>query len=854
MHPRPSPSSSSSFSLGLLIAVALLMTPGCRRGKSSGDAPIRAGLNREVAFAKQLSLPRGFFFGTAADVDGDGDLDLFGTIGARLTLLINSSVGFIDASQQLPGSILTETPRMSAGDIDGDGDQDLAVARTKSGRGRLLINDGKGKFSDASAALPPRLTHPYFNADVALADFDGDGKADLFQGNRYSTFSPTRIAPPDLLLSNYDRGRFGRSTQFRWTSTVRVSVADVNGDGKPDVVRGMLGNCETTCDVGEAPDVLLSDGRGGFTKKSLLVNGFWCDFIHAMDLDSNGRIDIVTSGRWRNEFPRSYIVEWDGKGAFVQKHYDESTSFNMVADIDGDGDGEILTTAAWWIDNGRGGFKIKDYFGGAVHGSADVDGDGDVDVIGDAVLLNNGTGRFTGAIAVVPIPWRTGSLLDIDGDGFRDFFGAMDRGATSPGIYWNDGRGSLRPHVFGVGVDEIGAADVGDIDADGDVDVFARIEWSGKKHAVWLEQTSPRWFVRRWSSPETKSIEGLSSLIDLDGDKDLDAVEIVGGSTTAWRNDGSKFTAVAWTPQQASASDLVVFDANGDGRRDLYVANEAGFDRLWLASATGPMIDASGRLGRVSKTSDVVAGDIDGDGDVDLIIGSSGNPSLRALLNQGRGTFADAGSGVLPQVGGGTRRIALADLQEDGDLDLVRVSSQGLEVYLNDRGRFVEDQRLRAPLQHSPGPLGLVAGDLDGDLDVDFLISAGTYAYVLRNAQRDLDVSHVPIAGELWQLDIRVNPSSRGLGRAFTMWIGGARRDRALAIPEFGLWSLPANAAALPSVPVPTNGYRRLRLPIPTSLLGAEISVQALIQHGSGHRRLRLSNAINSRVSRPSSR
>ena len=303
---------------------------------------------------------------------------------------------------------------------------------------------------------------------------------------------------------------------------------------------------------------------------------------------------------------------------------------------------------------------------------------------------------------------------------------------------------------------------------------------------------------------------------------------------------------------QASASDLAVFDANGDGQKDLYIVNQTGFDRLWLASASGPMIDASSRVGRISRTSDIAAGDIDGDGDVDLIVGSSGSPPLRALLNQGRGSYVAAGRGVLPQVAGATHRIALADLQSDGDLDLIRISSQGLEFYLNDRGRFLEDRRLGVRLPASPGPVALSTGDLDGDLDIDVLISAWTYQYLLRNAQRDLGVSHGPVAGHTWQIDVRVNPASRGLGRAFTLSVAGPMRTKPLAMPGLGLWFLPSNATILPTLALPQNGHRRLRLPIPMSLAGSEISVQALIQHASGQQRLRFSNAISHRVVRPS--
>ena len=132
------------------------------------------------------------------DVDGDGDLDiLFANVRAfvpdadpRNRLLINDGTGvFTDETQaRLPadgdhsfdGDFL---------DIDGDGDQDIITGNTML-RGpaqpyRVYRNDGSGRFTEATAeVLPAGTTGSGF--DIEFADFDGDGRPDLFLASRGS--------------------------------------------------------------------------------------------------------------------------------------------------------------------------------------------------------------------------------------------------------------------------------------------------------------------------------------------------------------------------------------------------------------------------------------------------------------------------------------------------------------------------------------------------------------------------------------------------------------------------------------------------------------------------------------------
>lgn len=124
----------------------------------------------------------------AADLDRDGDLDLFYSIaGARDRLLFNNGRGgFTDHSDRLTSRGVWEGARQAAVlDCEGDGDLDIAVATGVAGRFlHLLLNDGSGRFTntgDAQLSVPSPNTHR-----LATGDFDGDGDTDLFVNANYT--------------------------------------------------------------------------------------------------------------------------------------------------------------------------------------------------------------------------------------------------------------------------------------------------------------------------------------------------------------------------------------------------------------------------------------------------------------------------------------------------------------------------------------------------------------------------------------------------------------------------------------------------------------------------------------------
>ena len=246
------------------------------------------------------------------DVNGDGLPDI--VIGnssetrgnapkpdPRNRLLLNDARRpgrFIDASDTNLPRDTEDTQGIALADLDGDGDLDMVVAN-QSPPNRLLLNDGTGRFTDASDRLP--RTVPLETREVHVFDATGDGRRDILFLNITSNNKGWEKDPQSRLLVNDGTGRFRDETaerlpQHRFSSW-GGAVVDLDGDGDRDLIVGAI---TVPGFVPQQARAWINDGRGRFTDATATampkdtVGRSWS--MATGDLDGDGRPDIFIGG------------------------------------------------------------------------------------------------------------------------------------------------------------------------------------------------------------------------------------------------------------------------------------------------------------------------------------------------------------------------------------------------------------------------------------------------------------------------------------------------------------------------------------------------------------------------------
>ncbi len=257
---------------------------------------------------------------------------------------------------------------------------------------------------------------------------------------------------------------------------------------------------------------------------------------------------------------------------------------------------------------------------------------------------------------------------------------------------------------------------LGDVDGDGDLDVFVA-NWNSEPNRVWLNDGSGA-FSDSGNSLGDSSSKAVS-LGDVDGDGDLDAfVANYYEPNRVWLNGGSgTFSLSSNSLGSSSSTGVSLGDVDGDGDLDAFVANYNEPSRVWLNDGNGVFSDSGNSLGASSYSFGVSLGDVDGDGDLDAFVANYDEPN-RVWLNGGSGTFTQSGNSLDNSSSTG---VSLGDVDGDGDLDAFVVNYYELnQVWLNGgSGTFTQSGN---SLDNS-NSTGVSLGDVDGDGDLDAFVT-----------------------------------------------------------------------------------------------------------------------------------
>ena len=379
---------------------------------------------------------------------------------------------------------------------------------------------------------------------------------------------------------------------------------------------------------------------------------------------------------------------------------------------------------------------------------ADIDGDGDQDLVGafmegtDGLIAwweNPGGGPVGEACDGEAVPmdpeaadgWTRHTVAsleeanwirvgDIDGDGDPDLLGDS---ATLGGLWWWENvdagepgsgtGGAWTEHTFGA-PQQLHRPSLVDFDGDGDLDMVSFVFPTPR--VSWWENTSEGW-VEHVVVQAYPDGEAIALAADLDGDGDLDIVVSRTVSEEVGWYENQDGTWLTHTVNRYGVEDIHAVDMDGDEDLDLLGGPRVNGNAYWYENK----LDEGGFVRRTLLLDDgvsrLVPGDVDDDGDVDVWIGFDGESRGLALLENQDGLFVPSSVDTLRRVDGPLR---FADLDGEGAGDLISAASSGIAWWAGDANRTRRD--LTRSLTSDPS-VEAVAADLDDDGDTDLAVS-----------------------------------------------------------------------------------------------------------------------------------
>ena len=403
----------------------------------------------------------------AADLNGDGNLDLLTNSNLGLLVLLGKGDGTFGS----PRAFATGSGwfSLAAYDFNKDGKVDLLTTNSGSNSVSVLLGNGDGTFVEAPTTAVAGFA-------IVAADFNKDGKADfamvtnqdvsLYLGYGNGAFNPgvhlgNGTNPLGIVSGDFNNdgnidlaylsdgsytnvsvalgkgdGTFQIPSAYPVVSPVDMSIADFDGDGKPDLIISN-GDCQIFAGT-QGITVFLGNGDGTFkTGVASVLMPCGQTALVGGDFNGDGKADIVA-----NIGPALYIAFGNGDGTFQTPEKFASTvdsGWSLVAaDFNQDGKLDVVfpdgtaNTVSVYLGNGDGTFSLKeDNPVGQTPGkliAADVNGDGTLDLVSSgvgmkavSVLIGNGDGTFQPAENFgTSNATYASAVADFNGDGKPD--------------------------------------------------------------------------------------------------------------------------------------------------------------------------------------------------------------------------------------------------------------------------------------------------------------------------------------------------------------------------------------------------------------------------------------------------
>jgi hypothetical protein len=640
---------------------------------------------------------------------------------------------------------LSNASALATADLNGDGKGDLVVVNGNFATSSFIaVMLGK---SDGTFQAPASYTTAgNYTVAAVIDDVNGDGKLDVITVSADQQIS--------VLVGKGD-GTFQSAQSFSApalpgyssaasTPIVNLITADVNGDGKKDII----------CSNGL---VLLGKGDGTFTPVPEPAFPYALDglsatgpYIASGDINKDGKIDIVVDNS-----PVITVWKGNGDGTFtLGNSYANinTTGFINLTDLDGDGNLDLYTGLA------NGGFYSGDDSNASIA----------------YVLMGNGDGTFQGAPALTFGAYNGNNLLDLNNDGVPDLVTQSTAGALT--VQLGNGKGAFTPGVniapqasfgingynFTMGSSALASSfAVGDVTGDGKPDVvFVDNGLTAINPGSGLPITYPYpvYFVAIGNGDGTFQTAVPYAFPQIAPAADFDITNTVSGLQIADVNHDSHNDLIFAYNETAGPSGvnpynqgIVVLPGNGNGTFRAPVLTSTYSSTTAPTTAIVPQI--------------VNIGDLNGDMIPDLIVNSSGTiivnfqlqTQLQAFVGNGDGTFK---APTTIAVGADAYATVLTDLNKNGRLDLAVLAetsaAQAELVIVPGKGDGTFGIATVSILAGGDAirSSGLAAADFDGDGNVDLaLIDSNDFSGIFYS-KGDGTFTSVPFNGSIVPKDL----------------------------------------------------------------------------------------------------